>query len=109
MPFTVRGGYTQQQSSCIVFALFALILAAPSRGSAQTSGAEQLPQTAQDILNVLAQQDGVSPTGAFATTAAYVVQFYPLWFTYNQTGVSDRLGTANDIVAPDHLPHYPTS
>jgi hypothetical protein len=84
MPFTVRRRFTRQQSSRIS----SLILGAPSRGSAQTSGAEQLPKTARDILNVLAQQDGVSPTGAFAMTAAYVVQFYPLWFTYNQTGVA---------------------
>ena len=103
MLFKVQRSYTRKPNSCIVFALFTLILGTASRGFAQTSGAERLPQTAQDILNVLVQQDDVSPTGAFATTAAYVVQFYPLWFTYNQTDVSDRLGTSNDIVAPDRL------
>jgi hypothetical protein len=103
MPLKVQRSYTRKPTPCIVFALFTLILGTASRGFAQTSGAERSPQTAQDILNVLAQQDDVSPTGAFATTVAYVVQFYPLWFTYNQTGVSDRLGTSNDIVAPDRL------
>ena len=41
----------------------------------------------------------VSQTGAFATTVAYVAQFYPLWFTYNQS----RFATHNRLVGPDRV------
>jgi hypothetical protein len=37
--------------------------------------------------------------GAFATTVAYVSQFYPLWFTYNQS----RFATHNRLVGPDKV------
>lgn len=37
--------------------------------------------------------------GAFATTVAYVAQFYPLWFTYNQS----RFATHNRLVGPDKV------
>jgi len=35
----------------------------------------------------------------FATTVAYVSQFYPLWFTYYQTS----LGTPNRMVGPNKI------
>jgi hypothetical protein len=41
----------------------------------------------------------VSRMGAFATTVAYVSQFYPLWFTYNQS----RFATHNRLVGPDRV------
>jgi hypothetical protein len=67
----------------------------------QASGGEspsagQSPQSAQDIL---AQQDPASSTGAFATTVAYAVQFYPLWFTYYQSLV----GAHNRLAGPDRI------
>ena len=37
--------------------------------------------------------------GAFSTTVAYVSQFYPLWFTYNQ----QRFATHNRLVGPDKV------
>jgi len=37
--------------------------------------------------------------GAFSTTVAYVAQFYPLWFTYNQS----RFATHNRLVGPDRV------
>jgi hypothetical protein len=40
-----------------------------------------------------------SQTSAFATTVAYVVQFYPLWFTSYQS----RFGTPNCLVGPDRI------
>jgi hypothetical protein len=61
--------------------------------SAQT----QLPQTAQDILN---QLDTSPADDNYAVTAAYVAQFYPLWFTYNQSRFDNLLGTANTMVGP---------
>jgi hypothetical protein len=43
---------------------------------------------------------------AFDTTVAYVVQFYPLWFTYNQ---STTFGTPNRLVGPERVsPLYQT-
>jgi hypothetical protein len=41
----------------------------------------------------------VSRMGAFSTTVAYVAQFYPLWFTYNQS----RFATHNRLVGPDRV------
>jgi hypothetical protein len=41
----------------------------------------------------------VSRMGAFSTTVAYVSQFYPLWFTYNQS----RFATHNRLVGPDRV------
>jgi hypothetical protein len=41
----------------------------------------------------------VSKMGAFSTTVAYVAQFYPLWFTYNQS----RFATHNRLVGPDKV------
>lgn len=40
-------------------------------------------------------EDGAAK-GAFSTTVAYVAQFYPLWFTYNQS----RFATHNQLVGP---------
>lgn len=37
--------------------------------------------------------------GAYSTTVAYVAEFYPLWFTYNQA----RFATHNRFVGPDRV------
>jgi hypothetical protein len=53
--------------------------------------------------NLAAAQAAESP--AFTTTVAYVTEFYPLWFTFNQT----RLGPGNQLVGPvriSPLYHY---
>jgi hypothetical protein len=45
------------------------------------------------------------PSGAYATTVAYVVQFYPLWFTYHQS----QLAGFNRLAGPvriSPLYHY---
>jgi hypothetical protein len=44
--------------------------------------------------NLAAAQTAKSP--AYTTTVAYVTEFYPLWFTFNQT----RLVTDNQLVGP---------
>src|SRR5262245_34541326 len=54
------------------------------------------PARAQDSS---ATPQSSSPEGAFATTVAYVVTFYPLWFTFNQS----RFGTPNRLVGPDRI------
>ena len=88
--------------------LFALVLGGAARGYAETpassgvsmaaastpapvcsSDTEQSsPQSAQDILDSF---DPGSAAGAYTTTAAYVAQFYPLWFTYHQAQVLNKL------------------
>jgi hypothetical protein len=53
--------------------------------------------------HLAAAQTAKSP--AFTTTVAYVTEFYPLWFTFNQT----RLATDNQLVGPvriSPLYHY---
>jgi hypothetical protein len=45
--------------------------------------------------NMNGNQD-ISRMGAFSTAVAYVSQFYPLWFTYNQS----RFATHNRLVGP---------
>ena len=89
--------------------LSALALGGASRGHAQasaspggpaacSSGTEQSsPQSAQDILDSFAQQDPASAAGAKATAAAYVAQFYPLWFTHYQAQV------LNQLLGPDRV------
>jgi hypothetical protein len=53
----------------------------------------------QDVAaQQLATQD-LSRMGAFSTTVAYVAQFYPLWFTYNQS----RFATHNRLAGPDRV------
>ncbi len=49
-------------------------------------------------MNSSAAQD-VSKLGAFSTTVAYVAQFYPLWFTYNQS----RFANHNRLVGPEKV------
>jgi len=50
---------------------------------------------AQDIH----AKQAISQRDAFTTTAAYVVQFYPLWFTYYQS----KIANTNRIAGPDRI------
>ena len=50
---------------------------------------------AQDIH----AKQAISQRDAFTTTAAYVVQFYPLWFTYYQS----KIASTNRIAGPDRI------
>src|SRR3954464_8117918 len=109
-PLVTRSRPMRLRLRLAALVLFALALGGASRGYAQTStspGSEATaapaptcssdttgqssPQSAQDILNIFAQLDHGSATGAYATAAAYVVQFYPLWFTYFQAQSLNRL------------------
>jgi hypothetical protein len=54
-----------------------------------TTSAQDVPATPQ----------ASSQGSAFATTVAYVVQFYPLWFTYHQSQGLNR----NRLVGPDRI------
>lgn len=54
------------------------------------------PMFAQEKGAVLASSP---PSDAYTTTVAYVETFYPLWFTYHQTG----LGNPNQLVGPERV------
>jgi len=57
------------------------------------------------LMGTTSAQDGPATPqasaqeGAFGTTVAYVVTFYPLWFTYHQS----RFGTPNRLVGPERI------
>jgi hypothetical protein len=61
-------------------------------------GAAQTPVDPDTIVGNSAIVSQLSPTD---TTVAYVVQFYPLWFTYYQTRLAGR--GANRLVGPDRI------
>jgi hypothetical protein len=49
--------------------------------------------------NVHAQDSAAIKRDAYATTLAYVVQFYPLWFTYEQS----KIAPTNRLAGPDQI------
>lgn len=51
----------------------------------------------QDVSAQQLDPQEIARRGAFATTVAYVAQFYPLWFTYNQA----RFATHNRLAGPE--------
>ncbi len=76
---------------CLLAGVTVVAGASPSFG-------QQPPETLQDIYN----QYG---TGEYGTTIAYVAEFYPLWFTYNQfladsVGGETNRGLGSDVVTP---------
>jgi hypothetical protein len=58
-------------------------------------------QTVVDPDTIAGNSEAVSQLSPFDTTVAYVVQFYPLWFTYYQR----LLGTnnTNHLIGPDRV------
>jgi hypothetical protein len=71
-------------------AVSAALLAGVAHGMAQS------PQRVPDLL----AQHGI---GAYGTTVAYVVAFYPLWFTYHQFQFASPLGATNSFVAAQQV------
>ena len=65
-------------------AAFAVLLAAALGMPAPASAAKARPEGQLD---------------AYVTTGAYLVTFYPLWFTYNQS----RVASVNRLVGPDRI------
>src|SRR3954453_14439263 len=53
----------------------------------------------QDVSEQQLAPQYISQMGPYSTTVAYVAQFYPLWFTYNQS----RFATHNRLVGPDRV------
>jgi hypothetical protein len=113
-PLVTRSRPLRRRIRLAALVLSALALVGTPRGYAQTSASpggsaaaastpapacssdteQSSPQTAQDILNSFGPGEAA---GAYATTAAYVAQFYPLWFTYHQAQV------VNNLVGPDRV------
>jgi hypothetical protein len=88
-------GFKSLRRACLLCGIAAAIAimsgSFPAVASAQEGAARQLATHAG------------SHTEAFATTVAYVSQFYPLWFTYNQS----RFASHNRLVGPDKVtPFY---
>src|SRR6185312_13396165 len=52
-----------------------------------------------DLEAIAAKPDAIARLSAFDTTVAYVVQFYPLWFTYYQR----LLPRPNSLAGPDRV------
>ena len=92
-PLATRLRHLRRRLPFAALVLSALAFGGAPRGHAQTSAStgsatvapaptcssdtgQSSPQSAQDILDGFAQQDPAS-AGAYATTAAYVAQFYP--------------------------------
>src|SRR5207253_2673199 len=54
---------------------------------------------APGVVQTVANAQTVSQTREYTATVAYLVRFYPLWFTYYQA----RLGATNTLIGPDHV------
>jgi hypothetical protein len=63
-----------------------------------SAGAVQVPVDPDAIAG---NSQAVSQLSPFNTTAAYVVQFYPLWFTYYQSQLASH--ARNRLVGPDRI------
>jgi hypothetical protein len=62
-------------------------------------GPAGVAQTVVDPDEIAGNAGAVSQLSAFDTTVAYVVQFYPLWFTYYQS----LLPTPNRLAGPNRI------
>jgi hypothetical protein len=80
------------------------LASALAAGLAMTAGVSQ-GQAVVDPDAIAGNSGIVSQLSAFDTTVAYVVQFYPLWFTYYQRQIAHPNGLAGPIrVSPIY--HY---
>ncbi len=60
-------------------------------------------QTAQSAESVLAQEGQQDSAGAFATTVAYVIQFFPLWTTSQLGQIAAAAGMENALSGPNRV------
>jgi hypothetical protein len=78
------------------------LVSALTVGLAMTAGVS--PGAARTVVDpdaIAGNSQIVSQLSAFDTTVAYVVQFYPLWFTYYQTLLASR--SSNHLVGTDRI------
>jgi hypothetical protein len=84
--------YGYMRRLCLVSALTA--------GLAMTAGGSSgVAQTVVDPDAIAGNPEIVAQLSPFDTTVAYVVQFYPLWFTYYQS----LLASTNRLVGPNRI------
>src|SRR5262245_10192010 len=88
-----RRVYGYLQRLCLVSALTA--------GLALTVGGSPGVAQSVDPDAIAGNAAIVSQLSAFDTTVAYVVQFYPLWFTYYQSQLASN--SRNRLVGPDRI------
>ena len=84
------GVYGCLRRLCFISALTAGLAMVPS-------GSPGVAQTVVDPDAIAGNPEIVSQLSPFDTTVAYVVQFYPLWFTYYQS----LLPTPNRLAGPN--------
>jgi len=77
------GGYGYLRRLCFASALTAGL----AMTAGVSAGAVQVPVDPDAIAG---NSQAVSQLSPFNTTVAYVVQFYPLWFTYYQSQLASR-------------------
>jgi hypothetical protein len=86
--------YAYLRRLCLVLALTA--------GLALTvGGSPGVAQTVVDPDTIAGNAAIVSQLSPFNTTVAYVVQFYPLWFTYYQSQLAFL--RRNQLLGPDRI------
>jgi len=88
------GGYGYLRRLCLASALTAGL----AMTAGVSAGAVQVPVDPDAIAG---NSQAVSQLSPFNTTVAYVVQFYPLWFTYYQSQLASH--GRNRLVGPDRI------
>ena len=88
------GGYGYLRRLCLASALTAGL----AMTAGVSAGAVQVPVDPDAIAG---NSQAVSQLSTFNTTVAYVVQFYPLWFTYYQSQLASH--GRNRLVGPDRI------
>ena len=77
------------------------LVSALTAGLVMVSGPAGVAQTVVDPDAIAGNAQAVSQLSPFNTTVAYVVQFYPLWFTYYQTQLAGH--GANHLIGPNRI------
>ena len=85
----IKHGWRSPRRSCWVWGLFIglTIIAGTAPGAGQSP---------TNVRSDVVESDAQSRTGEYATALDYVVQFYPLWFTYYQSLAASH----NRLVGP---------
>lgn len=79
--------------------VFLLVVLCFGAGAATAGGKNHRAHNGTDAALPDFDARNLDQWGAFETTVAYVVQFYPLWFTFEQS----KIAPANRLVGPDKI------
>jgi hypothetical protein len=77
------------------------LASALTAGLAMAAGSSPGVAQSVDPDAIAGNSEAVSQLSPFDTTVAYVVQFYPLWFTYYQSQLASS--SRNQLVGPDRI------